>query len=513
MDSIQVIFNSREIAIGIWLIIAVISLSFMKPMRDAMKTIIPILFSKKFVVFYLVFFTFLSIVIYFLEKTKFWDMGLLKDTIFWVIFVQFPLFAKAIEKAKDGRFFRKIIKENITFIVIIEFFLGFWTFNLWLEVALVPVTVLISAIYAFIEHKKQHKRTKHFVNGLFAIWSIIVVVYSIYNTIRFPEQIFNLDTVKSFLIPLVLLLLNLPVVYGLALYCGYEELYIRLKGSKLEKLKMKILLIWFSGIKLSKVTAVRKKISETIMVSTTAAELKKNLTKLEKHLSLQIGENYMRRSRFYIAMCILAFVVSLIGLIWANSNITFNDILAWNITIDFVIIKQIATYIFSAMIGCGIFALIYAIGFGKKKYEEISQIKKFVLFELLSAARRQESQLQEFLPLEEPEVLYASYVVYAYEIETACSKVLDGYDNILKVWEREDIEYLKMYAMAVVNDIDIPREEFEKYNIDTFVKHYNDKVASAPQSKDFNNFTYLLKTDLEKYVGKIKIICEEFKNY
>lgn len=513
MESIQTIFNSREIAIGIWLIVAIIGLSFMKPMRDAMKTITSILFSKKFVVFYIVFFAFLSIVIYFLEKTKFWDMGLLKDTIFWVIFVQFPLFAKAIEKAKDGRFFRKIIKENITFIVIIEFFLGFWTFNLWLEVALVPVTVLISAIYAFIEHKKQHKRTKHFVNGLFAIWSIIVVVYSIYNTIRFPEQIFNLDTVKSFLIPLVLLLLNLPVVYGLALYCGYEELYIRLKGSKLEKLKMKILLIWFSGIKLSKVTAVRKKIPETIMVSTTAAELKRNLNKLEKHLSLQIGENYMRRSRFYIAMCILAFVVSLIGLIWANSNITFNDILAWNITIDFVIIKQIATYIFSAMIGCGIFALIYAIGFGKKKYEEISQIKKFVLFELLSAARRQESQLQEFLPLEEPEVLYASYVVYAYEIETACSKVLDGYDNILKVWEREDIEYLRMYTMAVVNDIDIPREEFEKYNIESFVKHYKDKVASAPQSKDFNNFTYLLKTDLEKYVGKIKTLCEEFKNY
>ena len=84
----------------------------------------------------------------------------------------------------------------------------------------------------------------------------------------------------------------------------------------------------------------------------------------------------MRRSRFYIAMCILAFVVSLIGLIWANSNITFNDILAWNITIDFVIIKQIATYIFSAMIGCGIFALIYAIGFGKNNTELVNAVNK-----------------------------------------------------------------------------------------------------------------------------------------
>ena len=40
MESIQTIFNNREIAIGIWLIIAIIGLSFMKPMREAPRRIL-----------------------------------------------------------------------------------------------------------------------------------------------------------------------------------------------------------------------------------------------------------------------------------------------------------------------------------------------------------------------------------------------------------------------------------------------------------------------------------------
>ena len=58
METIQEIFNNREIAIGIWVLIAVIILLFLKPTRDFLKTAIPILFSKKFVIFYGVFISF-----------------------------------------------------------------------------------------------------------------------------------------------------------------------------------------------------------------------------------------------------------------------------------------------------------------------------------------------------------------------------------------------------------------------------------------------------------------------
>ena len=104
MNTIQGIFNNREIAIGLWVIVAVILLLFTKAARQFLKTALPILFCKKFVVFYIVFLSYLAVVLFVLNWAEWWDFELLKDTIFWVLFVELPIFTKAIEKA-DGTHF------------------------------------------------------------------------------------------------------------------------------------------------------------------------------------------------------------------------------------------------------------------------------------------------------------------------------------------------------------------------------------------------------------------------
>lgn len=88
MNTIQDIFNNREIAIGLWVIVAVILLLFTKAAREFLKTALPILFCKKFVVFYIVFLSYLAVVLYVLNWAEWWDLELLKDTIFWVLFVE-----------------------------------------------------------------------------------------------------------------------------------------------------------------------------------------------------------------------------------------------------------------------------------------------------------------------------------------------------------------------------------------------------------------------------------------
>ena len=124
MGVIQEFFNNREIAIGIWVIIGLDVILPTKPARKFIKTAIPILFCKKFVIFYIVFLSFLGLVLFALNWAGLWDLTLLKDTVFWVLFVELPLFAKAIEKADGGRFFSKLIRENVAIAVAIEFFVG-----------------------------------------------------------------------------------------------------------------------------------------------------------------------------------------------------------------------------------------------------------------------------------------------------------------------------------------------------------------------------------------------------
>lgn len=511
MEIIQEIFNNREIAIGIWVLIAVIIFLFLKPTRDFLKTAIPILFSKKFVIFYAVFISFLIAVLYGLHWLGVWNIGLLKDTIFWVLFVELPLFAKTIDKAKDAHFFHTIIKENIALVVIIEFFLNFWTFSLCAELILVPVVVFFSFLYVIAESEKKYIRVKKMFDFLAAIAGLSMIAYAVYNTIKAPLVFFNSETLKSILLPIILSFLNLPIVYALALYNMYEQICIRLKGKKAEQIKMKLRLFVFCGINLYKVTAVRQNLSQTVMISETEKDLKVNLDKLEDRLLLRIGDNYMKRSKFYIIAFIIGAIISAVGVVLLNTDATTKEILTLNFKIDIPNIKELATYILCTIIVFCFFALIFAIGFGKRKYEEISRVKKFVLFELLSAVKRQKTQLQDFIPTDSPEDLYICYIVNAYEIKNACDQVLSAYENVLKTWEKESIEQLQLYSTAVVGDVGIDCEHFTEYNVMSFSEYYNEKVKSAPQSDKFNSFISILATDIKKYAEKVSFVADEFK--
>lgn len=513
MEIIQGVFNNREIAIGIWALIAVIILLFLKPTRDFLKTAISILFSKKFVVFYIVFISFLITVLYGLHWLGVWNIGLLKDTIFWVLFVELPLFAKTIDKAKDSHFFYTIIKENIALVVIIEFFLNFWTFSLCAELVLVPIVVFFSLLYVIAGSEKKYIRVKKLFDFLVAVAGLSMIAYAIYNTIKAPLVFFNSETLESFLLPIVLLFLNLPVVYALALYNMYEQICIRLKGEKTEQLKMKLRLFVFSGINLYKVTAVRKILSQTVMISLTEKDLKANLDKLEDRLSLRIGDNYMKRSKFYIITFIVGFIISAVGIVLLNTDATAKEILTLNFKLDILNIKELTTYILCTILVFCLFALVFAIGFWKRKYEEISQVKKFVLFELLSAVNRQKTKLQDFIPTDAPEDLYICYIVNAYEIKKACDKVLSAYENVLKTWEKESIVQLQLYSSAVVGDIGIDSEHFAEYNVTSFSDYYNEKVKSAPQSDKFNSFINILETDIKKYADKVNFVADDFKGF
>lgn len=60
---------------------------------------------------------------------------------------------------------------------------------------------------------------------------------------------------------------------------------------------------------------------EIYFPSLTNKELKDNLHKLQKELDSQIGDNYMKRSKFYVRVCIVALFLSVVGLIGVNAEV------------------------------------------------------------------------------------------------------------------------------------------------------------------------------------------------
>lgn len=517
MAAVQEVFNSREIAIGIWATIALVAIllskSLRRPLAQFLKTAIPILVCRKFVVFYIVFIVFLTWVLRVLKWTTFWDHSLLKDTIFWVLFVELPLFGKAIQEAKDNRFFSNLIADNLKIVALFEFFIEFWTFSLQTELILIPVTIVFSFLYALASREKQHKPAKAVFEVLLTIWAIILTVYAIYSTIRHPEQFFVWDTLKAITLPVILLILNLPVVYGLTLYSSYEQLFIKIKSGAKDKWKMKVQLVLFAGFSLPRVSAIRRNLQTTIHISLNADDMRSNLQKLDHHLAMQIGDNYMKRANYYIGVCVTSAIVSLIGLVLANSEVPVRDILTFNFVLDVPRIKEILTYILSVSLVFSVTLLFYAIGFRKKKNEEISQIKKYAIFGFLSSLKRQKEQLQDYPPIDDPVSLFVNYMQIAYDLKETCTKALDVYGNLLSAWERESIDLLRTSAIGLLTNATIGGGDFSSYDVNSFCEYYKAKVETSQYDEKFNSFTTMVKGDVEKYAERIETTYKDFKRY
>ena len=311
----------------------------------------------------------------------------------------------------------------------------------------------------------------------------------------------------------MLLLLNLPVVYGLALYNTYEQVFIRVKGNKAENLKMKWGIISFASIYLYKITAIRNNPQYTTVISLTNIEMKVNLKKLNGKLSMQIGDNYMKRAHFYIVWCIIGFLISIIGIVICNSQIPLKELIAFKFTMDIPRLKEIITYICSTSLVLSFCLLIYSLGFRKKKNEEISQVKKYSLHNLLYLIERQHNMLKEFPPIDEPKELFLQYITIAYELKVECDKDIATFENLLTSWELEVIKQLQTSVYSLVVSIGIDETEIRQYTAEQFNTYYLEKKASAPQSEKINVFVYDIQKGIEKYSEQIKFCAEEFKHY
>ena len=418
-----------------------------------------------------------------------------------------------IDKAKDNHFFSKLIEENIALVAIIGFILNYWTFSLLTEIIIVPITIFLGLLYALASKEKKHQNVRHFFDGVLALFAVIVIVNTVIHICQNPVDLFNINALKEFLLPILLLLLNLPIVYGLALYNNYEQVFIRVKGTGREKVKMKQRIVWFAGISLTKIAAMRNNPQCVTVVSLTNDHMKSNIKKLSGRLSVKIGDNYMKRAHFYIAWYVFGLFVCVVVIVFCNTQVSIKDMFSLNFTLNISRIKEIITYICASGVVAFLCFLIYAIGLKKKKNEEISQIKKYALHSFLYLLKNQHGLLQEFPPVDAPRELFLQYIIPCYEMKLECDKSIVLFENLLTTWELDSIKQLQTASSSLVHSVDIATERINEYTPDSFLTYFMEKKASAPQNDRMNVFVYNIEKGIEKYSQQIRLCYDEFKRY
>lgn len=165
---------------------------------------------------------------------------------------------------------------------------------------MVPLMVILGGFYALMSSKTNHKILKKFYDRFLLFFGIIAFFNVVFHVFNNSNGLLNLTSVKEFLLPVILILFNLPIVYGLALYNIYEQVFITVRGDMSEISKMKLSIMRFAGINFSRIAIIRRNLNYVTLISKTNDDMKINLKKFEGRLSVQVGENYMKRANFYV---------------------------------------------------------------------------------------------------------------------------------------------------------------------------------------------------------------------
>ena len=166
------------------------------------------------------------VIVFILSYIGFWDVSLLKDTVLWVLFSGTVLFMN-INKVENVDYFSKLIKDNIKIIAIWEFLFNLYTLSLVGELILVPIVFLFTVMEFFAEYSsKQEESLKKVValyRNILGLIGLGMIDYAVYRTVTEYELLLSVSNIKSFLLPILLVILTLPYFYALALYMNYES--------------------------------------------------------------------------------------------------------------------------------------------------------------------------------------------------------------------------------------------------------------------------------------------------
>ena len=239
-------FSNRELAITIWILIAIIWALSQPKIRKSLFQVIKAFFAWKLAISYVIMFAYITLVIIPLNVVGIWKLPHLPVTLLWVLCVAFVMLFE-FSKANDQNFFKDAIKDNLKGLIVLEFLINLYVFDLWVELILVPVFGILGGMIAIAETDEKYEIVKKLLNYIMAFIGLAFTGYAIYMVVTDFEHFATLENFENFYLPILLSIMFLPFVYFAALYAGYESLFVRLQffvkdGALLKYVKKKTIL-------------------------------------------------------------------------------------------------------------------------------------------------------------------------------------------------------------------------------------------------------------------------------
>jgi hypothetical protein len=223
------ILNSREWALVFWVMVLATFVVVYRPTRSHLPPLLRQLFWSSIGVALLAMTVYMSLLLLAAERVEAWDLSLLKDTLLWYFGVATVMFFSAHEATKGNRSFRSLVLKSLQFAIVLEFIVNLYVFNIFVELLLVPILVLIAGIAAVAETRPEHRPVKKIMDVALAGFGIYLLVHAVVSIMSDFQGFASLANLKAFFLPIILTILLVPYLYVLTVYMAYESIFNRLE--------------------------------------------------------------------------------------------------------------------------------------------------------------------------------------------------------------------------------------------------------------------------------------------
>lgn len=283
------IFSTRELATAFWvgaILIAVgMAIVTNKKIRQGFIGVLKCFFNRKLRKLWEIYFLYIGIITLMFSRFPIWKNIYLKDIILWTLFSGLTICMNAVAGEADEKYISKVLKDNIRFTVVTEFLLSTFTFSFWVELIIIPITTVIVLFDTVAEHKSDAIAVHKLLQDVMAFAGLCVILQTVRVGILEYRELNVINTLVSFFIPIVYLLLVTPLEYAFELYSKYEMLFIQMHfkepSDKMVRRKRHLKVIKVCGLSFKRIMLFQKQCIPRMYISMPDVEFDLLISHLE----------------------------------------------------------------------------------------------------------------------------------------------------------------------------------------------------------------------------------------
>lgn len=284
------IFSTRELATAFWtgIILVAVGMAIVtnKKARKSFIEVLKCFFGRKIRMLWEIYFLYIGIITFLFSRLPIWESIYLKDIIIWTLFSGLTICINAVAGEADEKYILKVLKDNIRFTMVTELLLSGFTFSFWVELIIIPITTVIVLFDTVAEHKSDAIAVHKLLQDVIAFAGLCVILQTVRVEILEYRELNVINTLVSFFIPIVYLLLVTPLEYAFELYSKYEMLFIQMhfKEPRDKKVKRKrhLKVIKACGLSVRKIILFQKQCIPRMYVSMSDSEFEALISQLEE---------------------------------------------------------------------------------------------------------------------------------------------------------------------------------------------------------------------------------------